>query len=108
MQTDESEIHYLNNEFDSVNAAHNTLPPYTLIKVSHKRRTIVITVNDRVPRTNGSLLDLSNTAALMLQIKNGESVPCTIEKVIHHSTILKMILYTLPVLSFIIILINLI
>ncbi|XP_060878412.1 uncharacterized protein LOC132950839 [Metopolophium dirhodum] len=108
MQTDESEIDYLNNEFDTVNAAHNTLPPYTLIKVSHDRRTIVITVNDRIPRTNGSLLDLSNEAALMLQIKNYQSVPCKIEKVIHRSTVLKMILYALPVLSFIIILVNLI
>jgi len=108
MQTDESEIDYLNNEFDMVNAAHNSLPPYTLIKVSRERRTIVVTVNDRIPRTNGSLLDLSNEAALMLQIKNDESVPCKIEKVIHHSTILKMILYVLPVLSFIVILINLI
>ncbi|XP_003244385.1 uncharacterized protein LOC100570300 [Acyrthosiphon pisum] len=104
MQTDESEIDYLNNEFDRVNAAHNSLPPYTLIKVSYKGRTTVITVNDHIPRTNGSLLDLSNDAALMLQIKNEQSVLCIIEKVIHHNSILKMILYALPILSFIIIL----
>lgn len=107
MQTDESEIDYLNNEFDIVNAAHNSLPPYTLIEVSNDRRTIVITVNDRIPRTNGTLLDLSNEAALKLQIKNDESVPCKIEKVIHHSTILKIILYAVPILSCIIILISL-
>jgi len=108
MQTDESEIDYLNNEFDKVNAAHNSLPPYTLIKVSYDRRTIVITVNDRIPRTNGSLLDLSNEAARMLQIRNEQSVLCKIEKVVHRSTTLKIILYALPVLSFIIILVNLI
>ncbi|KAL4096863.1 hypothetical protein QTP88_021741 [Uroleucon formosanum] len=76
MQTDENEIDYLNNEFDIVNAAHNSLPPYTLIQVSHDRKTIVITINDRIPRTNGTLLDLSNEAALKLQIKSDESVPC--------------------------------
>jgi len=107
MQTGESDVDYLNNEFDKINAAHNSLPPYTLIKVSHDRRTIVITVNDRIPRTNGTLLDLSNEAALMLQIKNHESVPCKIEQVIHHSTILKMILYVIPILSCIVILVNL-
>lgn len=106
MQTDESDMDYLNNEFDKVNAAHNSLPPYTLIKVSHDKRTIVITVNDRIPRTNGTLLDLSNKAALMLQIKNDEYVPCEIEKVIHHSTILKMILYVIPILSCIVILVR--
>jgi len=107
MQTDESDIDYLKNEFDTVNAAHNSLPPYTLIKVSYDKRTIIITVNDRIPRTNGTLLDLSNEAALKLQIKNDESVPCKIEKVIHHNPILKMILYAIPILSCIIILINL-
>jgi len=107
MHTDESEIDYLSNEFDMVNAAHNSLPPYTLIKVSHNRRTIVITVNDRIPRTNGTLLDLSNEAAMKLQIKNDAFVPCTIDKVIHHSTILKIALYVIPILSCIIILINL-
>lgn len=107
MQTDENEIDYLNNEFDIVNAAHNSLPPYTLIQVSHDRKTIVITINDRIPRTNGTLLDLSNEAALKLQIKSDESVPCKIEKVIHHCTFLKIILYTVPILSCIIILISL-
>ncbi|XP_022170088.1 uncharacterized protein LOC111033591 isoform X2 [Myzus persicae] len=107
MQTDESDIDYLNNEFDVVNAAHNSLPPYTLIKVSHGGRRIVITVNDRIPRTNGTLLDLSNEAALMLRIKNDESVPCTIEKVIHHNPFQKMILYAIPILGCIMIFISL-
>ncbi|XP_015369858.1 PREDICTED: uncharacterized protein LOC107165935 [Diuraphis noxia] len=107
MQTDESDIDYLKNEFDAINAAHNSLPPYTLIKVSYEKRTIVITINDRIPRTNGTLLDLSNEAALKLQIKNNEFVQCKIEKVIHHNPILKMILYAIPIVSCIIILINL-
>jgi len=108
MPTDKSDVDYLNNEFDTINAAHNSLPPYTLIKVSHKGRRIVITVNDHMPRTNGTLLDLSSEAALMLGIENDESVPCKIEKVIHHNPIIKMMLYAIPILGCIIIFISLI
>ncbi|XP_026814173.1 uncharacterized protein LOC113554490 [Rhopalosiphum maidis] len=107
MQTDESDIDYLNDEFGDINAAHNSLPPYTLIKVSYETRSVVVTINDRIPRTNGTLLDLSNKAALKLQITNEEFVPCKIEKVIHHNPILKIILYTVPILSFFVIMINL-
>ncbi|XP_025197889.1 uncharacterized protein LOC112596430 isoform X2 [Melanaphis sacchari] len=107
MQIDENDNDYLNDEFSIINAAHNTLPPYTLIKVSYKRRSIVISINDRIPKTNGTLLDLSNEAALRLHIKNEEFVPCKIEKVMHHNPILKMILYSIPVLLFFIVIVNL-
>ncbi|XP_050057155.1 uncharacterized protein LOC114130919 isoform X2 [Aphis gossypii] len=106
MQTDESDIDYLDDEFGNINAAHNSLPPYTLIQVSHEKRSIIVTINDRIPRTNGTLLDLSNEAALKLQIKNEGFAPCKIEKVIHHNPILKMILYAIPIFSCVIIVIN--
>lgn len=107
METDKSNINYLDDEFGSINAAHNTLPPYTLIQVSHEKRSIVVTINDLIPRTNGSLLDLSNEAALKLQIRNEAFVPCKIEKVIHHNPVLKTILYAIPIFSCVIIMIYL-
>lgn len=85
------------DDYGTINAAHESLPPYTLIRLTHKdkRITIIVTINDRVPKTNGTLLDLSNGAAKKLSMNDGDIIPCEIELVKSESVIISF-LYILP------------
>ncbi len=49
-------------------AAHKTLPFGTRVKVTHKRNTVTVRINDRGPFTAGRIVDLSPTAARALGI----------------------------------------
>lgn len=82
-------------DFGAINAAHESLPPYTLIRLTHKDRgfTIIVTINDRVPKTNGTILDLSNGAAKKLGINDGEIIPCKIELVKSESVVISFLNY---------------
>lgn len=83
------------DDFGTINAAHESLPPYTLIRLTHKDRgyTIIVTINDRVPKTNGTILDLSNGAAKKLGINDGEIIPCKIELVKSESVVIYFLYY---------------
>lgn len=50
------------NEND-MTAAHRSLPFGTKLRVTHKGRSVVVTVNDRGPFVKGRVLDLSTGAA---------------------------------------------
>ena len=47
-------------------AAHRTLPFGTKLRVTHRGRTVTVTVNDRGPYIRGRSLDLSRGAAAKL------------------------------------------
>jgi rare lipoprotein A (peptidoglycan hydrolase) len=47
----------------AMTAAHRTLPFGTLVRVTHKGRSVVVRINDRGPFIRGRSLDLSKGAA---------------------------------------------
>jgi rare lipoprotein A len=58
-------------------AAHRTLPFGTKLKVTHKGKSVVVTVNDRGPFVKGRTLDLSRGAAKKLgMIDKGVAKVC--------------------------------
>lgn len=48
---------------NAMTAAHRSLPFGTKLRVTHGRRSVVVTVNDRGPFIRGRVLDLSKSAA---------------------------------------------
>jgi rare lipoprotein A len=48
---------------NALTAAHKTLPFGTLVRVSHKGRSVVVRINDRGPFIKGRSIDLSRAAA---------------------------------------------
>ncbi len=59
---------------DSLTAAHKTLPFGTKVKVTsiHAGTSVVVRINDRLPKTSKRIIDLSQTAAAQLgMIKKG-------------------------------------
>lgn len=48
---------------NAMTAAHRTLPFGTLVKVTHKGRSVVVRINDRGPFIRGRSIDLSRAAA---------------------------------------------
>lgn len=50
----------------NMTAAHRTLPFGTRLKVTHKGKSVVVTINDRGPFIKGRGLDLSKGAARKL------------------------------------------
>ncbi len=48
---------------NALTAAHKTLPFGTLLRVTHKGRSVVVRINDRGPFIKGRHLDLSRAAA---------------------------------------------
>jgi rare lipoprotein A len=48
---------------NAMTAAHRTLPFGTKLKVTHRGRSVVVTINDRGPFIKGRVLDLSTGAA---------------------------------------------
>lgn len=93
---------HLNNEFGYLNAAHQILPPYIQIKVIHEKSSIIVTINDLIPKTNETLLDLSQDAANLLNINHEGFVPCEIQNIksISVKSIIQNIVFFLPVISF--------
>lgn len=63
---------------NGLTAAHKTLPFGTLLKVTHKGKTVIVRVNDRGPFVRGRHLDLSRAAAR----KIGCHGVCTVKVVI--------------------------
>lgn len=51
---------------NALTAAHRTLPFGTRLKVTHKGKTVIVTVNDRGPYVKGRHLDLSRAAARII------------------------------------------
>lgn len=48
---------------NALTAAHKTLPFGTLLRVTHKGRSVIVRINDRGPFIKGRHLDLSRAAA---------------------------------------------
>src|SRR5260370_11233541 len=48
---------------NAMTAAHRTLPFGTKLRVTHRDRSVVVTINDRGPFVRGRVLDLSTGAA---------------------------------------------
>jgi rare lipoprotein A (peptidoglycan hydrolase) len=48
---------------NAMTAAHRSLPFGTLVRVTHKRRSVVVRINDRGPFIRGRHIDLSKAAA---------------------------------------------
>ncbi len=48
---------------NAMTAAHRTLPFGTKVKVTHRNRSVVVTINDRGPFIRGRVIDLSKGAA---------------------------------------------
>lgn len=51
---------------NAMTAAHKTLPFGTKVRVTHKGRSVVVTINDRGPFIKGRGIDLSKAAARKL------------------------------------------
>lgn len=98
---DLEEVQYLNNEFHYLNAAHYNLPPFVQMRVWYGSSSIVVTINDRLPRSNGTLLDVSNAAARTLGINRGGYWPCRIQRVTDNYVITRF-LCSLTVVSLIV------
>lgn len=102
-QTNNNQSIYLINKFGYLNAAHETLPPYTQIKVTYENKSIIVTINDLIPKTSGILLELSNMAAEKLNIIHEGFMPCIIESVKNTKnyrimiSVFKFVLYFLPI-----------
>ncbi|VVC31879.1 RlpA-like protein, double-psi beta-barrel domain [Cinara cedri] len=95
-ETDPKEIQYLNTEFNVLNAAHLSLPPYTRVEVWHNKYSVIVMINDRLPRSNGTLLDLSNEAAEQLGVAQEGFLSCRIQR-ITANLIIRRILFTAPI-----------
>lgn len=54
---------------NALTAAHRTLPFGTRLKVTHKGKSVIVTVNDRGPFVKGRHLDLSRAAARAIGCK---------------------------------------
>jgi len=64
-----------------VSAAHKSLPCGTRVMVTNEYngRSVVVTINDRGPFIPGRVLDLSNAAADILDMKHSGVVPITMD-----------------------------
>ena len=58
----------------AMTAAHRTLPFGTKVKVTHRGRSVVVTINDRGPFIRGRIIDLSRAAAFAIGITGVERV----------------------------------
>jgi rare lipoprotein A len=65
----------------ALTAAHRALPFGTRCRVTNQRngRSVVVRVNDRMPRTKGRVIDLSYAAANALNMVRAGHVPVAIE-----------------------------
>lgn len=61
-----------------VSAAHVILPTGTRIFLTINNKTISVSINDEVPRIDGTILDLSNDAAFELDLPREGIYPCKI------------------------------
>jgi rare lipoprotein A len=63
-------------------AAHKTLPFGTKVKVTNLRnnKTVVVTINDRLPKRSKRIIDLSQAAAKELDFIRSGTTKVTIEK----------------------------
>lgn len=93
------ETNDLIEEFGTLHAAHETLPPYTQVMLTHENNSILVTINDLIPESNGVLLDISNGAAKKLHVKNGEFVPCKFVIIKSYSSIVYL-LFAIPIMTF--------
>jgi rare lipoprotein A len=77
-------IHTASGErFDDhkLTAAHRHLPFGTIVRVTNEQngRTVDVRINDRGPWTGGRLIDLSSSAADILDMKRAGVVPVDVE-----------------------------
>ncbi|VVC31880.1 RlpA-like protein, double-psi beta-barrel domain [Cinara cedri] len=75
--TSVAESNELFEEF-GVSAAHRTLNPYTKVLVQYGDNNIIVTINNRVPADNQTLVQLSDIAAKTLGINDGGNLDCRI------------------------------
>jgi len=64
-----------------INAGHSLLPSSTKVKVKINNKTVLLTINDVLPKSNitGTILELSEEAAKELEINNVTSIECSVE-----------------------------
>lgn len=75
-----------------LNAAHVILPQYTKVEVSLKNKKILLTVNDQSAKVNGSILELSDEAARVMDINEEGLFPCTVKvPVIENNPVLSFV-----------------
>lgn len=63
----------------SLTAAHRTLPFNSRVKVTYKKRSIVVRINDRGPFIKGRILDLTPSAAERLGLDDEGLGNCEIQ-----------------------------
>ena len=62
----------------AMTAAHKTLPFGTLVRVTHKGRSVIVRINDRGPFVRGRTIDLSRAAAHRIGCKGVCRVSMTV------------------------------
>lgn len=88
-----------------LNAAHPVLSTNTKVEVTANNKKVLLTINNRQSSTRGSILELSDEAAKVLDINNEGLVQCTVSvPVIENNSVLKAIQYLLPYLGLMILL----
>lgn len=83
-----------------LNAGHPILPPGTVVEVVLNDKKLMITINDQPSKENGVILEFSKETAKVLDIKNGESLPCNVVVPrLKNNIYIKYLKYFLPYFS---------
>ncbi|XP_026813719.1 uncharacterized protein LOC113554186 [Rhopalosiphum maidis] len=83
-----------------LNAAHAALPSGTIVEVKLNDKKLMVTINDSPLKSNEEILQFSNEAAKVLNIKSGESMACNIiVPRMENNQYLKYLNYVLPYVS---------
>ncbi|CAH1716789.1 uncharacterized protein LOC114130571 [Aphis gossypii] len=83
-----------------LNAGHRMLPPGTVVEVVLNDKKLMVTINDQPSNENGVILEFSKETAKVLDIKNGESLPCNmVVPRLENNQYIKYLKHILPYLS---------
>ena len=66
----------------ALTAAHRTFPMHTRVRVTNQRngRSVIVRINDRGPFARGRIIDVSEAAAVQLDMKRAGVVPVKVER----------------------------
>jgi rare lipoprotein A len=66
----------------ALTAAHRTFPMNTRVRVTNQRngRSVIVRINDRGPFARGRIIDVSEAAAVQLDMKRAGVVPVKVER----------------------------
>lgn len=84
-----------------LNAAHPHLEPGTIVEVILNDKKLMVTINDYTSTENGVILEFSRETAKVLNVENGQKIPCTvIVPRLENSSFYKYLNMVLPYINF--------